>query len=291
MLCQKPYTKDGKAFGCGQCLPCRFNKARIWSHRIMLESYQHKENAFVTLTYADNEQINLNPKHAQDFLKRLRKHIAPHKIRYYLVGEYGDTTGRPHYHLALFGFPTCTRGQTKQPRPGQPMSCCQSCNDLSMLWTHGRIDCARLEPASSRYIAGYVTKKWTKHDTPQLEGRYPEFARMSLRPGIGHGAVCEIASTLMLLDYDKPDVPKVLMHGRAKLPLGRYLTRELRKQMGMDPNAPKETLEEMEEALRPLREIAYKNSSSFQQAITEANHGKVTNLLGKINRTKKKGHI
>lgn len=258
----------------------------------MLESYQHKENCFLTLTYADDNQINLEPAHVRDFLKRLRKHIAPHKIRYYLVGEYGDKTGRPHYHVALFGFPTCPRGQTRQPRAGQPMSCCQNCNDMSKLWVHGRVDLARLEPASSRYIAGYVTKKWTKHDTPQLEGRYPEFARMSLRPGIGHSAVAEIASTLMLNNYDKSDVPKVLMHGRAKLPLGRYLTRELRKQMGMHPNAPEETLKEMEETLRPVREIAYKTSTPFREAITIHNQGRTANLLAKIKiKHTKKGSI
>lgn len=297
MLCKNPYVKEGKAFGCGQCLPCRHNKARIWTHRIMLEAYQHKENCFLTLTYADDNQINLEPAHATNFIKRLRGYISPGKIRYYLVGEYGSKTQRPHYHLALFGFPTCPRGQTRQPRKEQPMSCCENCNTMFMLWTHGRVDLARLEPASARYIAGYVVKKMTRHDHPDLEGRYPEFARMSLRPGIGHGAVSEIASTLMLNNYDKPDVPKVLMHGRAKMPLGRYLTRELRKQMGMSPDAPPETIKEMEETLQPLRTLSESyappgfKKETFKQAIITATEGGRINLEAKMKRQQKKDTI
>lgn len=55
MLCKNPYVSSaGRIFGCGQCMPCRFNKRRIWSHRIMLEAGQYKDNAFVTLSYADD---------------------------------------------------------------------------------------------------------------------------------------------------------------------------------------------------------------------------------------------
>lgn len=177
------------------------------------------------------------------------------------------------------------------------MSCCESCNSMHMLWTHGRVDLARLEPASSRYIAGYVVKKMTRHDDERLEGRYPEFARMSLRPGIGHSAMCEVASTLMLLNYDKPDVPKVLMHGRAKLPLGRYLTRELRKQMGRVPDAPPETIKEMEEALQPLRTLAESyappgfKKETFKQALISATEGSRIVLEAKMKRQQKKGSI
>lgn len=260
----------------------------------MLEAYQHTDNCFLTLTYADNDQIELDPEHLRNFLKRMRKDVYPQRIRFYAVGEYGDQTQRPHYHLALFGFPTCVRGQTQPRRSG---SCCPNCDRVLRLWTHGLVQLARLEPASARYVAGYVVKKMTKHDDERLEGRYPEFARMSLRPGIGATAMDEVASTLMLNNYDKPDVPSVLQHGRAKMPLGRYLRRTLREKMGRDKNAPPETIKEMEDKLRPMREIAetyappgFKNFF-HKQEILNATEGRRINLEAKMKRQQKKGNI
>lgn len=263
----------------------------------MLEAYQYKENAFVTLTYADDNQVNLDPTHTTEFLKRLRKSIEPHRIRYFYVGEYGDERGRPHYHFALFNFPTCARGQTRQPRKDQQMHCCKVCNEMSRLWTHGRIECARLEPASARYIAGYVTKKMTDPHHPLLEGRFPEFARMSRRPGIGATAIPEIASTLMENNYDQPDVPKVLLHGRARMPLGRYLTRELRRQMGMSPNAPETTIKEIEAELQPLRSLVQSYAPpgltqfALKNALIDATEGEREKLIAKMHRNRKRGSI
>lgn len=294
MLCKNPYVRGGKAFGCGQCLPCRFNRARVWTHRIMLEAYQYEENAFVTLTYADDSQVSLDPDHLKNFLKRLRKDVYPKRIRYYAVGEYGDKTGRPHYHLALFGFPTCVRGKTQ---PGRSGSCCPVCDRVRSVWGQGLVDVARIEPASARYIAGYVVKKMTKHDDERLEGRFPEFARMSLKPGIGAGAMHEVASALLTHDPDCADVPSVLQHGRARMPLGRYLRRELRHLMGRSKDAPKETLEAVEKSLQAVREISDSYAPrgfkdfTFKNALIEANHGRIVNLEAKMKRLRKKGSI
>lgn len=264
----------------------------------MLESYQHSENCFLTLTYENEEQINLEPKDLQDFFKRLRVSIYPHKVRYYAVGEYGDKSGRPHYHVALFGHPTCNRGRSSFRRKGNgEIVCCAVCDQMRLLWKHGLVDLARIEPASARYIAGYVIKKMNKHDDERLEGRVPEFARMSNRPGLGASAMDEVASTLMLHDYDAPDVPSVLQHGRARLPLGRYLRRQLREKMGRSPDAPKEALEEMEKQVQALREIAKtyapKGFTDFctKQEILNLNEGARLNLEAKMHRKAKKGLI
>ena len=92
--------------GCGQCLPCRINKRREWTFRLELEASLHEHNSFVTLTYADQflpEDGSVNPRHTQLWLKRLRKVLDPRKVRFFLCGEYGDQTFRPHYHACLFG--------------------------------------------------------------------------------------------------------------------------------------------------------------------------------------------
>lgn len=59
------------------------------------------------LIFADDEPC-LYKRDMQLFLKRLRKSLRPGKIKYYIVGEYGDKwrpltpKGRPHYHALIF---------------------------------------------------------------------------------------------------------------------------------------------------------------------------------------------
>lgn len=242
LLCKSPYMRGLLACGCGQCTPCRLNRRRLWTSRLMLEAMAHTNNAFVTLTY-DQERFppggSVNPDHVQDWLKRLRFEIAPTRIRYYLVGEYGDSTFRPHYHVALFGLPTCVRGRTEH----RLSSCCGPCDLVRNTWGFGGVDLGELTMQSSAYIAGYVTKKMTKADDPRLEGRAPEFARMSLRPGIGALSIPEIAKTVQDSMYEdtlkaEGDVPVSLNRGRRSMPLGRYLRRKLREEIGRSADTP-----------------------------------------------------
>lgn len=295
MLCKNPYVRGGKAFGCGQCLPCRFNRARIWTHRLTLEALQHKENCFLTLTYAEEPPGNsLSKRDLQLFMKRLRKDVYPRKVRFFACGEYGEQHGRPHYHVALFGLPTCRRGQTQWRRHSK--TCCEVCDRMLRLWEHGLVYLGSLEPASARYVTGYVVKKLNRDDDPRLGvDQIPEFAVMSRRPGIGSTAMDEVASVLLTHHPDMPDVPTVLQHGRYRMPLGRYLRRELRHKMGREKNAPETAIKEMEEKMRPLRELAHSYAPrgfkdfTFKNAIIDANQGARTNLEAKIRRTSKKG--
>lgn len=205
---------NGYLCPCGMCMACRINKKRLWVHRIILESYCHAESLFVTLTYNDENlpaDRSLNPRHLQLFMKRLRKMIYPVKVRFFAVGEYGDHTQRPHYHMALFGV-----GAYYQ-------------KVIEECWNQGFVMIGTLTDASAGYIAGYVTKKMTKvTDFP--DGRHPEFARMSNRPGIGVPALTQILDVLKRSHPDvlSGDVPKVLRHGDKFFPLGRLLRGKLR---------------------------------------------------------------
>jgi len=259
-MCSNPYIKAGMAFGCGQCQPCRINKRREWAHRIELEARQYEDNAFVTLTY-DPEKLppngSLEPRHTQDWLKRLRKAIAPRKVRYFLVGEYGDETKRPHYHAALFGYPTCLYGQSRYSR--SRTACCSSCDAIRNSWGFGLVYLGTLEAYSASYIAGYVTKKMTSPDDPRLgSGQHPEFSRMSLRPGIGYSAMHELADIHLRYNDDSPDVPTSLRHGARDRPLGRYLSRTLRSMVGRDPSAPESVLNAKAEEMQPVLQAAEK---------------------------------
>ena len=247
-MCRKPYTGSGTAFGCGQCLPCRMNRRRVWTHRLMIENYKHCESSFVTLTYSpDNMEMGglgvptLRKKHLQDWLKRLRWVIGSRKIRYFVCGEYGDRSERPHYHAMLFGYKGC-RYSDSRLAPLQPCVC-ESCELIRRTWGKGLVHQGVVDRVTMQYVSGYVVKKMTRKDDVRLKGREPEFARMSLRPGIGAEGVHDVARVLG--EYrlaEDGDVPAALRHGARVLPLGRYLRRRLRRSVGKDEKAPVRSL-------------------------------------------------
>lgn len=258
----------------------------------MLEAAQWSDNAFLTLTYDDEhlpiinkeERIaSLAPKHLQDFLKRLRNVHMPAHLRFYACGEYGDENFRPHYHVALFNFPTCRRFRTyRKPGSSRPLfaRCCDICRLVGDTWGHGDIDLGVLEENSAQYVAGYVTKKMTHRHDSRLLGREPEFSRMSRRPGIAADAMHEVASELMRfnLEQTQADVPSALRHGSRQLPLGRYLKNKLRSYVGKEEKAPEVVIEALKEEMRPLREAA-KNSSDApslkHQVILKGTNGRL----------------
>lgn len=265
----------------------------------MLEAMQHGDNAFLTLTFRDPEigppVVSVYKKHVQDFLKRLRKELEPIRIRYYAVGEYGDESHRPHYHLAIFGMPTCSYGRTRDRTVMLGRSCCPSCDLVSRAWGFGHVFLGTLEDDSAQYIAGYVTKKMTKKDDPRLNGRRPEFALMSTQPGLGFSAMHEVASTFMQfnLDVTEGDVPSTLRHGKRLLPLGRYLRQKLRLMVGKDEKAPQYTIDKANEKMLPLRQAARASSDnpSLKGQITEKQKGKIASLEAREKIHKQRKHL
>lgn len=268
-VCKSPYIRAGFAFGCGRCEACRFRQAKVWAHRIILESTLHSENCFVTLSYDDEhlpEGGNLEPRDLQLFMKRLRKEWEPRKIRFYGSGEYGEKGNRPHYHVILFGLPTCDRGRTdarhnfKQRRG----ACCAACSRMRDVWGNGHVYLGTVQPAVCHYVASYITK--ANFD----EGRIPPFARMSNRPGLGLGVMDDVASSLMEYGIEEQllDVPMVLRHGKHIWPLGRYLRVALRKRLGRSEKAPEGVYKAWDEAMQPLRAYAKKIAPRFQYEAT-----------------------
>ncbi len=242
MMCRNPFVKDSSGrifkasllsgnlelavgaipFPCGQCLPCRINKRRVWTHRLMLESFCHDLSCFVTLTYDDehiSENHSLVKRDVQLFMKRLRKAFEPRKIRYYLAGEYGETTSRPHYHAILFGVGISD---------GEVIGNC---------WPHGHIMVGTCSRESIQYVAGYVTKKCVgKSDAL---GRLPEFSFMSRKPGLGAPALDNVVALMSNPQFQryiniKGDVPDGLLHASKFMPFGRYLKDKLRKSLEVD---------------------------------------------------------
>jgi hypothetical protein len=149
---RKALALKGIPFPCGQCLACQINKRRVWTHRMLLESYKHDASCFITLTYTDENlpnggSLELSKRDVQLFVKRLRKRLAKElgsdlgKFRYYICGEYGPTTGRPHYHGILFGVSAAYE------------------DIIDEEWGMGKTEIYPATTETMQYVAGYVTKK------------------------------------------------------------------------------------------------------------------------------------
>lgn len=255
LLCRNPYirdrsgkilirgrdmgyeTSDGLPFPCGQCLPCRINKRRVWTLRLMLENYYHEKACFVTLTYSDDNlpySIGGLPilckRDLQLWFKRLRKHYNRSGIRYYAAGEYGTKTHRPHYHIILFGIaPDELDPQyfVYNGRSGGTTGLDKRKTVLSELWPYGLVHVGEVTRQSIQYCAGYVTKKFTKKG----DGYVPEFSLMSRRPGIGSRAVNEIAAVLQQYNLEERTKRQLRIDGKT-WPLGRYLQSKLAETLG-----------------------------------------------------------
>lgn len=256
MKCKNPYFKDpngkiyksaqgdrfqGVPFGCGQCMACRINKVREWQHKIMLEATSHKQSAFVTLTFRDEEvPEKVTVREVQLFVKRMRKYYEPLRLRFFAVGEYGDRYGRPHYHLAVFGVndsficPDCDKDHCPNIETKKNLHCeyqgKELCIQEEMMssWTKGIVQVGEITKESAGYIAGYAAKGMTKAGSEKRE-----FILMSKYPPLGTQAVLDAARHM----DDVPDnqVVTSFSYGRNSRPLGRSLIKILMEARGQDP--------------------------------------------------------
>lgn len=249
MLCADPYVKsNGEAFPCGKCLPCLKRWRELWTHRLMLENLCHSASAFVTLTYADDklpEDLSLRPVDLKLFMYRLRTELrrkGEKPIRFYAVGEYGDKTERPHYHVLLFGYQTCLRGTSFYTK--ERTSCCSRCDFIRDTWGLGHVGLGSVTHQSVRYVCSYMTKNMRHRHDKRLYGREPEFSRKSNRPGIGYAALSEITETLLEHGLERSEkVPTHLRHGNVKRPLGRYLRGKIADMLQMDKSSVDEEVQ------------------------------------------------
>lgn len=218
-MCLRPLKLPHGTVGCGKCQPCCINRRRVIVCRLMLEARDHPASFFCTLTY-DEEHLpdggNLCPRDLQLFLKLLRTRYSPGKVRYYAHGEYGERTGRAHYHIILFCNYFLTQDMVRR------------------VWGRGHVDVKLFSEGSASYIASYVVAPDVRPD-----GRVPEFTRQSLKPGIGYGVAPAIAEEMFSrygLDYvaSEGDVPSVVRIGGKVHPVGDYLRRKIREEAGID---------------------------------------------------------
>lgn len=147
---------------CGRCVGCRMASARSWSIRCAHEARLFDENAFLTLTYDDAylpAKRGLQHEDVQKFLKRVRK---IQDARYFMCGEYGPSSLRPHYHMLLFGGSASV--------------------EYEEIWGLGHVKSDPISDARIAYVTGYTLKE---SPTPPHDGVAKPYRQMSRRPGLG----------------------------------------------------------------------------------------------------------
>lgn len=164
-------TKRYLVVPCNKCSECLNKRRNYWSYRINKEAdlYPDYQLPFVSLDYSpeflpwdiETDKPTLVKSHLQKFIKAIRNDNPEFKFKYYAIGEYGETFGRPHYHVLFFGLPNYL--------------------DFSKYWSFGRVDVGITEPASIHYVAGYFLLI-----NEFLDRKQKPFSLMSKNIGLEH---------------------------------------------------------------------------------------------------------
>lgn len=179
--------------------------------RLDLASYlvdHDASDSYLVLRYTD----------CQNFLKRLRNYIYDDKkiplseqnIRFYICGEYGPSTHRPHYHGLLFcdsDILCKIRGKRGNSRIFAYLRKAWSVpsKDGKFRVPIGRVDFQRvLDEGASKYVSSYVT---SFSDLPSLLRQKPfrPFCHASKFPAIGS------------FKYDVEQAKKTVLNGDSRL--------------------------------------------------------------------------
>lgn len=248
-MCDSPFYKKPKGYlkhlelPCGRCPVCKRKRINNWVIRLEQEAKVSASALFVTLTYdtrfvpiTDNGFMSLDKRDFQLFMKRLRK-LEPKKLKYYAVGEYGDTSSRPHYHLILFN--------------------CMDSQNINEAWGKGSIHAGSVTANSIAYTCKYIDKPSSvpKH---QRDDRLKEFSLMS--KGLGKSYLDDPRNVA----WHKSDIDRTyfVKEGGHKVGLPRYYRERIytEKERDMQRYRMLERKGRDTEKLKRDLEIKYKQS-------------------------------
>jgi hypothetical protein len=183
-------------------------RTSVWTFRLK----QHAKNAntshFVTLTYdtrfvpiTKRGYLTLDKRDVQLYFKKLRKaHPKEVVIKYYLAGEYGSKTFRPHYHIILFNA---------------------DINLIHKSWDKGEVHIGELTEASAAYTAKYINKGKII-PMHQNDDRIPEFSLMSKKLGLNY-------LSEKIIRYHRADIERnyLTLEDGKKISLPRYYRQKI----------------------------------------------------------------
>lgn len=227
---------------CGYCILCREEQSRQWAVRIHHETQCHQANCFVTLTYRDEclpEYGSLNYSHLHLWWRKMRRRFPG--VRKYAVGEYGDKSDRPHYHVCVFGEAFLENRIVMREQPHllwtSPLA--------NELWGLGNVMVGDLNYQTAQYTAGYMAKKLVKgkqyvrvdEQTGELIPLVQPRAFMSKHPAIGGTWLERYGDQVYAHDRvviaGRPQKPPRFydrwLHGRSEIALGMIQERRKAK--------------------------------------------------------------
>lgn len=184
---------------CGKCLGCRLQYSQDWCNRLLMEQKSNDSSYFFTVTYDDENSPkviydedgdyvcleSLRKKDAQKFIKDLRRSFPQDHLRYYICGEYGSTTKRPHIHGIIFGLHLDDVEETRFKSVNNDVVLYSA--KFEKIWGKGFAELGTVTPASCSYVSRYVMKKAFSDTNMDCDkyGIEREFNLMSRKPGIG----------------------------------------------------------------------------------------------------------
>lgn len=190
---------------CGECLSCQYDYGDQWTLRLHYEIRDCLDSGgvavFITLTYR-NEDLPYMPvptaisyydktrfrvksyerrpcfsyDHIKTFLRELRRDLPTDGLRFFITGEYGDSTSRPHYHGVLF-FTSSQSLYIQSLHPSWSMTNCYK-SFIQEHWTYGDCRWSKLPSAGgpgifigSSHAGSYVSKYVCKCVSMRVELR------------------------------------------------------------------------------------------------------------------------
>lgn len=193
-------SADRITIPCGKCVSCLSEKRADWAFRLKNELRSATSAFFITITYSeenlpvmryqDEEPVRLSElsdtfgysptldkRDIQDFMKTLRNRYRKsyERVRYFITGEYGTETKRPHYHGLLFNMPIDYYDARRKETLKEYVQ-----ERLGEIWNKGFVSLGSVTEASINYVAKYCVTKQSEYP-----GIVQPFSLMSRRSGIG----------------------------------------------------------------------------------------------------------
>lgn len=234
MDCFYPVTIGSNLFPCGHCVACLARRQSDWTIRLSEEYKSSTSCLFVTLTYNDESipkailsdfahrsqaelltrlGVDINPQECnvlsrtdiQKYMKRLRKAVEPHRFRFFLCGEYGPTTLRPHYHMILFNFPL------------------DKVDLIKSKWSHPKSKASygftvidTVTPARIAYVAKYSSSSMSLPKRLRFS-KYKPFILCSRNPAIGSNYLTD-----KILHYHRTTLDTTILQNGYKKAMPKY---------------------------------------------------------------------